>query len=128
MVRATRILYLSTKAGPAHSTPRCGGTRFPAQRHSYCPFGLGVVVVHFNRYPTLVVAAARRIFAMFVAAYFDDRVQVEPQLFAESAGALFLTILQALGTPPEPSKYHAMAAHSPCECHGMDMLLPRIVP
>ena len=25
-----------------------------------CPFGLGVVVVHFNRYPTLVVAAARR--------------------------------------------------------------------
>ena len=89
----------------------------PAQREwmftimDGCPFGLGVVVVHFNRYPTLVVAAARRIFAMFVAAYFDDCVQVEPQLFAESAGQLFLGILQAFGTPPEPSKYHAMAAH-----------------
>ena len=68
-------------------------------------------MVHFIRYPTLAVAAARRIFAMFVAAYFDDCVQVEPQLFAAPAGKLFLDILRAFGTPPAPAKYHEMAAH-----------------
>ena len=33
-----------------------------------CPFGLGAVVVHFNRYPTLLVAVARRLFGLMVAA------------------------------------------------------------
>ena len=37
-----------------------------------CPYGLGSVVVTFNRYPTLVVAAQRRILGLLTGAYFDD--------------------------------------------------------
>ena len=76
-----------------------------------CPFGLGAVVVHFNRYPTLLVAVARRIFGLFVAAYFDDCIHAEPQAFAAEAGHLFTDVLGCFGTPPRPAKCHEMAAH-----------------
>ena len=76
-----------------------------------CPFGLGVVVVHFNRYPTFVVAVARRILGLLVAAYFDDCIQAEPQAFAAAGGRVFTGLLGMFGTPPRPAKTHEMATH-----------------
>ena len=42
-----------------------------------CPFGLGSVVVTFNRYPTLVTAALRRSLGLACAAYVDDNLLVD---------------------------------------------------
>ena len=66
-----------------------------------CPFGLGAVVVHFNRYPALLVAFARRIFSLLVAAYFDDFVHLEPQEAASSASEVILKLMGFFGTPPK---------------------------
>ena len=37
-------------------------------------FGLSAAVIHFNRKPTLAVAAGRRLGAVAAAAFFDDAV------------------------------------------------------
>ena len=76
-----------------------------------CPFGLGAVVVHFNRYPALLTACARRVFALLHGAYFDDNVLVESHVTAQSAHEDLMKLLQALGTPPKPAKTHCMSSH-----------------
>ena len=76
-----------------------------------CPFGLGSVVIQFNRYPALLVAAARRLLGLLVAAYFDDCVQLDPQSAATDASDLFIRVLDYVGTPPKPTKTYGMASH-----------------
>ena len=76
-----------------------------------CPFGLGAVVVQFNRYPALLVAFARRAFALLTAAYFDDCIQLEPQQSAAEANNRFKRIMGYLGTPPNKKKNFDMASH-----------------
>ena len=89
-----------------------------AKRHEWmfsimdgCPFGLGAVVVQFNRYPALLVAVARRLYAFLTAAYFDDCVQLEPQISAVSASEAYKRLMGQMGTPPKPSKRFGMATH-----------------
>ena len=76
-----------------------------------CPFGLGSVVVHFNRYPALLVAVARRLFGLMHGAYFDDNILIEPHVTAPAADDVLNELLRALGTPPKPSKRFDMASH-----------------
>ena len=45
-------------------------------------------VIHFNRKPTLVVAACRRIFGIPCAAFFDDILRVDRQV-VDLQGVLF---------------------------------------
>ena len=42
-----------------------------------CPYGLGSVVVTFNRYPTLITACLRRVLGLMAAAYFDDNILLD---------------------------------------------------
>ena len=64
-----------------------------------CPFGLGSVVVTFNRYPTLVTAALRRLLGLACAAYFDDNLLVDFEHSACSAKLLLQEIFTLMGTP-----------------------------
>ena len=66
-----------------------------------CPFGLGSVVVTFNRYPTLVTATARRLLGLACAAYFDDNLLVDFEHSARSGKLLEQELFTVLGTPPE---------------------------
>ena len=47
-------------------------------------FGLASAVLNFNRWPTLLVAAARRLGAVICAAYFDDIAVLDPGAVAPS--------------------------------------------
>ena len=76
-----------------------------------CPFGLGSVVLQFNRYPALVVAAARRILGLGMAAYFDDNILAEPHASSPGARDCLLQLFDLLGTPPKRSKTLDMSAH-----------------
>ena len=69
-----------------------------------CPFGLGSVVVNFNRYPALLVATARRMLGLLHGAYFDDNVLIEPALLSGTGHRCLLELLHLFGTPPKPSK------------------------
>ena len=70
-----------------------------------CPFGLGSVVLTFNRYPALVVAASRRLFGLLRGAYFDDNILVDVAGSAEHASQLLTDLFTTLGTPPKPGKH-----------------------
>ena len=76
-----------------------------------CPFGLGSVVVTFNRYPTLVTAVLRRTLGLLAAAYFDDNLLVDFENTASEAKALLQQVFTDLGTPPKPSKSYPMQWH-----------------
>ena len=76
-----------------------------------CPFGLGSVVVTFNRYPTLVTAALRRCLGLACAAYFDDNLLVDFEHSATSAKDLLKEIFTLFGTPPKASKSFPMLNH-----------------
>ena len=69
-----------------------------------CPFGLGSVVVTFNRYPTLIIAAARRLLGVACAAYFDDNIVIDFEHSAAMAQRLLQEIYTLAGTPPKPSR------------------------
>ena len=76
-----------------------------------CPFGLGSVVVTFNRYPTLVTAALRRLLGLACAAYFDDNLLVDFEHSAASGKQLLKEVFTLVGTPPKPSKSFPMQGH-----------------
>ena len=76
-----------------------------------CPFGLGSVVLHFNRFPALMVAAARRLFGLVHGAYFDDNLVIEPHYTAMDAKAAIMQLFDDVGTPPKPSKTMDAAGH-----------------
>ena len=67
-------------------------------------YGLASAVLSFNRLPTLLVAAARRILALACGAYFDDIFDICIRLNAVVAQESLLHILQLAGAPPAPSK------------------------
>ena len=69
-----------------------------------CPYGLGSVVVTFNRYPTMVTAAQRRLLGLLTGAYFDDIICMDVAATSRQAKALGHWLYSTLGTPPKPSK------------------------
>ena len=76
-----------------------------------CPFGLGSVVVTFNRYPTLITAALRRLLGIACAAYFDDNLVMDLEHDATEAKSLLQQVFTLMGTPPKPSKAFPMMNH-----------------
>ena len=65
-----------------------------------CPFGLGSVVVTFNRYPTLITAVARRLLGLACAAYFDDNIVIDFEHSALDIQQYLQGIFTSAGTPP----------------------------
>ena len=63
------------------------------------PLRAGVSGSHFNRYPTLVTAAARRLLGLACAAYFDDNLLVDFEHSACSGKLLEQKLFTILGTP-----------------------------
>ena len=63
-----------------------------------CPYGLGSVVVTFNRYPTLVVAAQRRVLGLLSGAYFDDILTTDISATSRQAKELGNWLWAVLGT------------------------------
>ena len=78
-----------------------------------CPYGLGSVVVTFNRYPTLVVAAQRRILGLLSGAYFDDILTMDISATSRQAKELGNWLWSVLDTPPKPPKAFTMQSHRP---------------
>ena len=79
--------------------PQARGWRF-VQMHG-CPFGLGSVVLTFNRYPALVTAALRRTLCLMAGSYFDDNLLVDIEVAASHAKQLLQDFFAGLGTPPK---------------------------
>ena len=69
-----------------------------------CLFGIGSVVVSFNRLPALATAVSKRLGICMCAAYFDDLITLESLNFRTSARPFLLLVLTALGAPPTPAK------------------------
>lgn len=68
-------------------------------------FGLVSAVCGYNRWPCLVVSAARAWLGCCVDSYFDDAFVGEPQL-AEGSGQRALgKLAELLGTPFAPAKH-----------------------
>ena len=78
-----------------------------------CPYGLGSVVVTFNRYPTMVTAAQRRLLGLLTGAYFDDIICMDVAATSQRAKELGNWLYATLGTPPKPKKSFPMQAHRP---------------
>ena len=76
-----------------------------------CPFGLGSVVVTFNRYPTLTTAFQRRILGLLSGAYFDDVLLLDLACSSQRAKHLLGWSFEGLGTPSKPSKSFPMSSH-----------------
>jgi len=60
-------------------------------------YGLESAVVHFNRFPQLAIAAARRICLSFCAACFDDELSVEFIRDSNCSQRGLATVLEAPG-------------------------------
>ena len=67
-------------------------------------YGLASAVLSFNRLPTLLVAAARRLLAVACGAYFDDLFDVAVRSIASASQTALLHILSLAGAPPAPDK------------------------
>ena len=76
-----------------------------------CPFGLGSVVLTFNRLPALMVAMTRRILCVIHAAYFDDNIVMDAAPAAHKEQHLVQDWFGRVGTPPKPEKSFPMG---PC--------------
>ena len=74
-----------------------------------CPYGLGSVVVVFNRYPALTTAALRRVLAVTAAAYFDDNATLDIEVFAGQPQRLTQWLLASMGTLPKAPKSYPLA-------------------
>ena len=68
------------------------------------PFGFSSSVNTFNRFPTLLVAVIRRVFAVMGAAYFDDMPLVDAAMERGTAQAFVRFVLKAVGSPPAKLK------------------------
>ena len=64
-----------------------------------CPFGLGSVVLTFNRFPALMVAATRRLLFVMHGAYFDDNVTVDLAGSGHHAQGLVRGMFSDMGPP-----------------------------
>ena len=67
-------------------------------------YGLSSAVLSFNRLPTLLVAAARRLLALCAGAYFDDLFDLSVTCNALESQEALLHILSLAGSPPAPGK------------------------
>ena len=77
------------------------------------PYGVGSVVLTFNRLPALAIAATRRIFGVAATAYFDDIATVDLQWGQGTAQAATRTVLKGVGAPPKATKSLGMACVRP---------------
>ena len=73
-------------------------------------FGLSPAVIHFNRKPTLLVAALRRLFGVASAAFFDDVLAFGLACGEGSENKAVRRLFGACGSPPSPSKHAPMAS------------------
>ena len=76
-----------------------------------CLFGIGSVVVSFNRLPALATAVSKRFGLCMCAAYFDDLITLESVNFRASARPFLLLVLKALAAPPSPAKSIPLGQH-----------------
>ena len=76
-----------------------------------CLFGIGSVVVSFNRLPALATAVSKRLGLCMCAAYFDDLITLDSLNFRASARPFLLLVLTALGAPPSPAKPFPLGQH-----------------
>ena len=76
-----------------------------------CLFGIGSVVVSFNRLPALATAVSKRFGLCICAAYFDDLITLESVNFRASARPFLLLVLKVLGAPPSPAKSIPLGQH-----------------
>ena len=67
-------------------------------------YGLSSAVLSFNRLPTLLVAAARRLLGLCVGAYFDDLFDLSVSCNALESQDALLHVLSLAGSPPAPGK------------------------
>ena len=67
-------------------------------------FGLASAVVAFNRFPTMMTAWLRRVFAVVSGAYFDDVLTIEPVCCQGNGQAVTKSQYSIYGAPPAPSK------------------------
>ena len=72
-------------------------------------YGLSSAVLSFNRLPTLLVAAARRVLASGCGAYFDDLFDLAVRVIASSSQEALLHILAS--APPAPDKTQPLRAN-----------------
>ena len=72
-------------------------------------YGLTSAVVSFNRFPTLLVAAARRLLGILCGAYFDDIVTTDSVLGRGSSQGQLTALMGALGSPPAKGKSFPLA-------------------
>ena len=91
--RMAIVAFWSTEAG---------GWRFAISRAML--FGLSAAVIHFNRKPTLAVAAVRRFGGVAAAAFFDDIVRLASHSSENSDGSFLETVLNGMGASPSQSK------------------------
>ena len=67
-------------------------------------FGLSAAVLHFNRKPTLLVAASRRFFAVAATAFFDDIMTLALACAENSEKKAIFMLLNSVGCPHAPEK------------------------
>ncbi|CAK0807283.1 unnamed protein product, partial [Prorocentrum cordatum] len=78
-----------------------------------CPYGLGSVVVAFNRSPTLTTAFQRRVLGLLTGAYFDDVLLMDVSCSARRAKELRQWPFDCLRTPPKRTKAFPTQSHRP---------------
>ena len=66
-----------------------------------CPFGLGSVVLTFNRFLALMVAMTRRVLFLLHGAYFDDNIIMDASPAAHHTQRLMRECFIVTGTPPK---------------------------
>ena len=76
-----------------------------------CLFGIGIVVVSFNRLPALATAVSKRLGICMCAAYFDDLITLESLNFRASARPFLFLVFSALGAPPTPATSFPLGQH-----------------
>ena len=76
-----------------------------------CLYGIGSVVVSFNRLPALATAVSKRLGICMCAAHFDDLITLESLNFRASARPFLSLVLSALGAPPTPAKSFPLGQH-----------------
>ena len=67
-------------------------------------FGLSAAVLHFNRKPTLLVAASRRLFAVAATAFFDDIITMALACGENTEKKAIFKLLASVGCPRAPDK------------------------
>lgn len=75
------------------------------------PYGLGRIVHTFNRYPTRVIAAARRVLARVITNYFDDVCNVSIVKLGRTQSLVTRRLFGLFGTPPKEQKSFCNKVH-----------------